>query len=58
MIKKETKGNTTNTKVTRIEGQERINELARMLGGAKITSKTTAHAKEMLNMAQIIKSKA
>jgi DNA repair protein RecN (Recombination protein N) len=58
LIKKETKGNTTNTKVTRIEGQERINELARMLGGAKITSKTTAHAKEMLNMAQIIKSKA
>jgi DNA repair protein RecN (Recombination protein N) len=39
------------TKVTlaTLNQNERINEIARMLGGIKITAQTLAHAKEMLN---------
>jgi DNA repair ATPase RecN len=32
--------------------KERLEEIARMLGGAKISTKTRAHAKEMLAQAQ------
>lgn len=32
-----------------VSGRDRIDEIARMLGGEKITSKTVAHAKEMLD---------
>jgi DNA repair protein RecN (Recombination protein N) len=32
--------------------KERVEEIARMLGGAKISAKTRAHAREMLNQAQ------
>ena len=35
--------------VTQACGKERIEEIARMLGGEKITSKTLAHAREMLD---------
>jgi len=55
LIKKESVDEHTSTRVYRIEGQDRINELARMLGGAKITKNTLAHAQEMLNMAKKIK---
>ena len=39
LIKKEIKKDISCTRVTRLNGQERINELARMLGGAEITNK-------------------
>jgi DNA repair protein RecN (Recombination protein N) len=55
LIKKEVKGNKTFTRIIRLHGEKRISELARMLGGAEITSKTLAHAKEMLNMSNEIK---
>ncbi len=35
--------------LTRLAGAERIEEIARMLGGARITAKTRAHAKELLD---------
>lgn len=35
--------------VTTVHGQDRIEEIARMLGGERITSKTVAHAREMLD---------
>lgn len=55
LIKKESTGDTTVTKVYKIDGDKRVDELARMLGGAKITDNTIAHAKEMLAMAKKIK---
>jgi DNA repair protein RecN (Recombination protein N) len=55
LIQKENIDKKVSTKVYSIEGQERINELARMLGGAEITKNTIIHAQEMLNMAKNIK---
>ncbi len=45
--KKKSKGETT-TGATRLDDGERVAELARMLGGVKITEQTRAHAAEML----------
>ena len=36
------------TELSPLEGPERVEELARMLGGHEITAKTRAHAKELL----------
>ncbi len=38
----------THTTITPLSTEDRVEELARMLGGEKITSTTRAHAKEML----------
>jgi DNA repair protein RecN (Recombination protein N) len=35
-----------------LSGKERLEEIARMLGGTKISTKTRDHAKEMLAQAQ------
>lgn len=50
-IEKHVDGGRTRTQIYKIETPDRIYELARMLGGAKITDKTLAHAGEMLNEA-------
>ncbi|HXH55315.1 MAG TPA: DNA repair protein RecN [Gammaproteobacteria bacterium] len=47
VLKKQTKDSTTTT-IIPLGSSERIQELARMLGGAVITERTLAHAKEML----------
>lgn len=47
-INKVTDGKSTRTGITRLGIDERIEELARMLGGVAITQKTRAHAAEML----------
>ena len=36
------------TEVTRLDHEQRVAEIARMLGGLKITEKTTAHARQMI----------
>jgi DNA repair protein RecN (Recombination protein N) len=41
----------TQTSVTELEPAERIEELARMLGGVEVTEKTRHHAQEMLALA-------
>lgn len=41
----------TNTDMTALDEKERIEEIARMLGGVKITQQTIAHAKEMIEQA-------
>lgn len=41
-------GNNATIDVEHLNNEDRILEIARMLGGAKITERTTAHAKEML----------
>lgn len=46
-VSKEIKGNTTVTQVEALTNESRIEEIARMLGGVKITKQTLAHAKEM-----------
>ena len=50
-VTKSTKGKTTRTAVTELSEEERIEELARMLGGVDVTSKAREHAKEMLQVA-------
>jgi DNA repair protein RecN (Recombination protein N) len=47
-INKITDGKSTRTGVTRLAKDERVEELARMLGGVAITRKTREHAAEML----------
>ncbi len=47
-VSKVTDGNATRTGISELGQQERIEELARMLGGVEITKKTLAHAAEML----------
>ena len=47
-ISKVTDGKTTRTQVHALDKDERIEELARMLGGVEITRKTLEHAAEML----------
>jgi DNA repair protein RecN (Recombination protein N) len=47
-VSKVTDGKSTRTRVHALTKDERIEELARMLGGVEITRKTLAHAAEML----------
>ena len=48
LIKKEMSEHETMTIVERLTEDERVIELARMLGGAEVTSKTKEHAREMI----------
>ena len=43
---------TTRTRIRRLNEEERIDELARMLGGVKISRQTREHAREMLQQGQ------
>lgn len=43
----------TVTSVIPLDGEERVAEMARMLGGARITEKTLAHAREMIEEAKL-----
>jgi DNA repair protein RecN (Recombination protein N) len=47
-VAKETQGGTTRSRVTPLDDAGRVEEIARMLGGARITAATRAHAAEML----------
>jgi DNA repair protein RecN (Recombination protein N) len=47
IVKRVYKGR-TRTKMTPLCGEERVKEIARMLGGVKVTSKTLEHAREMM----------
>jgi DNA repair protein RecN (Recombination protein N) len=51
-VAKQTTGETTRTGLEMLEGEARVEELARMLGGARITARTREHAREMLDAAQ------
>jgi DNA repair protein RecN (Recombination protein N) len=48
-IMKITDGKTTKTGITQLGDDERVEELARMLGGVEITKRTREHAAEMLH---------
>jgi DNA repair protein RecN (Recombination protein N) len=47
-VSKLSDGKTTRTQIKALTTDERVEEIARMLGGAKITAATRAHAAEML----------
>jgi DNA repair protein RecN (Recombination protein N) len=48
-VLKLTDGRSTRTSLAELSGNERVQEVARMLGGAQITDKALAHAREMLS---------
>ncbi|MES9923369.1 MAG: DNA repair protein RecN [Candidatus Thiodiazotropha endolucinida] len=50
-VLKTTQKKTTWTAIAKLQEEERIQEIARMLGGVQITEQTLAHAQEMINMA-------
>lgn len=54
-IEKTSTAGATRTGVEKIEHLKRVAEIARMLGGAKITDLTLRHAEEMINLAHNIK---
>jgi DNA repair protein RecN (Recombination protein N) len=54
-IAKEAQEKETRTNVERLDGDKRIWELARMLGGAQVTHTTTEHAREMIRLAEEVK---
>ncbi len=53
-VSKKTHGGRTYVEIKGLEGEERMEEIARMLGGLKITGKTLEHAREMLRQAKKI----
>ncbi|MCI1975640.1 MAG: DNA repair protein RecN [Limosilactobacillus sp.] len=52
LIQKHVKNERTTTMVTVLNNTQRVNELARMLSGEKVTKLTKEHAQELLKMAQ------
>jgi DNA repair protein RecN (Recombination protein N) len=50
-VTKVTDGKTTRTSLTALSGEDRVDELARMLGGVDVSSKAREHAREMLQVA-------
>jgi DNA repair protein RecN (Recombination protein N) len=48
LVAKQLVGHATESSVVLIEGEQRVKEVARMLGGEKLSSTSLAHAKEML----------
>ncbi|WP_457669038.1 DNA repair protein RecN [Thiolapillus sp.] len=47
-VSKSTDGKTTETRILPLDQEQRIAEIARMLGGVEITEQTLAHAREMI----------
>jgi DNA repair protein RecN (Recombination protein N) len=50
-VTKKIQAERTRVEVDRLDEEGRVQELARMLGGVKITGKTLEHASEMLKIA-------
>jgi DNA repair protein RecN (Recombination protein N) len=53
-VSKHSEGNSTQTRIESLSTEGRRDELARMLGGVEITKETKAHAKKMLEQAQVV----
>jgi DNA repair protein RecN (Recombination protein N) len=52
LIFKEVEANRTFTRIRHLDGDDRVTELARMLGGAQVTETTLNHAREMIQLAR------
>ena len=48
VVSKQLQGASTLSSVTQVQGEARVGEIARMLGGERLLETTVAHAKEML----------
>ncbi|GKX31937.1 DNA repair protein RecN [Vallitalea longa] len=55
IIEKKVKDNVTNTIISKLNKHDSVNELARLLGGVKITEAVIANAREMKNLADDLK---
>ncbi len=53
VVKSEVEGRTL-TAMERLDGDERVSEMARMLGGAQITEQTMLHAKELISTSSAV----
>ncbi|MEE4249863.1 MAG: DNA repair protein RecN [Alcanivoracaceae bacterium] len=51
-VQKQQKKDSTHTRVLALNNEQRVQEVARMLGGVEITDSTLAHAREMLERSQ------
>ena len=51
-VSKKMSRNTSSTRITQLDGEHRVHEIARMLGGIELTAPTLNHAQEMLFQAQ------
>jgi DNA repair protein RecN (Recombination protein N) len=49
VVRKSTRAGRTRTRVDRVEGDLRVEELARMAGGEEVTEVTRGHARALLN---------
>jgi len=47
-VSKRSEAKSVHTGMAPLEGEDKVQEIARMLGGVKITEHTLAHAREML----------
>jgi DNA repair protein RecN (Recombination protein N) len=48
LVRKTVRGTRTETIISELSGEERVKEIARLLGGKVVTSQAVAHAREML----------
>jgi len=55
-VQKQQKKDSTHTRIVALDVEQRIQEVARMLGGVEITAPTLAHAREMLEKSQRVAS--
>jgi DNA repair protein RecN (Recombination protein N) len=47
-IQKQEKDGRTFTELVSLQGEQRVEEMARMLGGAQVTERTLEHAREII----------
>jgi DNA repair protein RecN (Recombination protein N) len=52
-VQKESTGGRTRTRLEAVEGDERIDEIARMAGGEHISEATRAHARALVEAAHV-----
>jgi len=52
VVSKASAAGRTTTRVAAVDGEERISEIARMLGGEKLTSVVRKHAEELLELSR------
>ena len=50
VVSKAVSGGRTRTRISEVEGEDRISEVARMLGGEKLTTVVRKHAEELLQL--------
>lgn len=52
IVTKQSSTDHTSTQINKLDEEQRVDELSRMLGGIKITEKTRSHAREMLKQSE------